>query len=86
MCKETDQRRLYKPSSDEDPINPQYYKAGKIEVIDFIESLPHLSFHLANAIKYISRCGLKDPNTKITDLQKAVWYIQRYIDVLKKET
>lgn len=66
-----------------DPVNhPSHYTDGKIEVIDFIED-KKLNFHLANAVKYISRAGKKDPSKEIEDLKKAQWYLTRYIQ--KKE-
>ena len=81
MSKEEIQTFL-KPKND--PVNhPSHYTDGKIEVIDFIED-KKLGFHLGNAVKYISRAGKKDPNKEIEDLEKAIWYIQRKIDQLKK--
>ena len=65
-----------------DPVNhPSHYTDGKIEVIDFIED-KKLPFHLGNAVKYIARAGKKDPTKTIEDLQKAVWYINRYIQTM----
>lgn len=61
-----------------DPINPDHYKAGGIETIDFIEA-KDLDFYLANAVKYISRAGKKDPAKVLEDLKKAVWYLNRKI-------
>lgn len=62
-----------------DPVNhPSHYTSGKIEVIDFIED-QKLDFHLANAVKYICRAGKKNPDKTQEDLEKAVWYINRYI-------
>lgn len=62
-----------------DPVNhPSHYTDGNIEVIDFIED-KKLGFHLGNAIKYICRAGKKDPAKTTEDLNKAVWYIRRYI-------
>lgn len=64
----------------DDPVNhPAHYNDGKIEVIDYIED-KGLGFHLGNAVKYISRAGKKDQAKAIEDLEKAVWYIQRYIE------
>lgn len=69
----------------DDPVNhPSHYTDGKIEVIDYIED-KQLGFHLGNAVKYISRAGKKDPDKEIEDLEKAVWYIQRYIEMRKEE-
>jgi hypothetical protein len=62
-----------------DPINPDYYWDGNIETIDFIEA-KDLNFRLANVVKYVSRAGKKPGAMKITDLQKAAWYLQREID------
>jgi len=63
----------------DDPVNhPAHYTAGGIETIDFIEA-KQLDFRLANAVKYISRAGKKHPNIK-QDLEKAIWYINRYIE------
>jgi hypothetical protein len=59
--------------------HPPHYNMGKIEVIDFIED-QRLDFHLGNAIKYICRADHKNPDRKYSDLEKAVWYIQRVID------
>ena len=44
-----------------------------------------LGFCLGNAVKYISRAGKKDPAKEIEDLEKAVWYLQREIEKLKKK-
>lgn len=62
--------------------HPNHYTDGGIETIDFIEA-KNLPYHLGNAVKYISRAGKKDPNKIIEDLQKAVWYINRYICLLE---
>jgi hypothetical protein len=65
------------------PLNPSYYKAYKgIEIIQLTEQM---NFCLGNAVKYVARAGLKNEETKIEDLEKAVWYIQREIEKLKKE-
>lgn len=62
----------------------KHYTTGKIECIDYIED-KEFGFHLGNAIKYITRAGIKSSATKIEDLQKAVWYINRYIELIKKD-
>ena len=63
--------------------HPAHYSSGSIEVIDFIED-KELGFHLGNAVKYISRAGRKDPAKTVEDLRKAVWYINRQIQMLEK--
>lgn len=71
--------------SKSDPVNhPAHYTDGKIEVIDFIED-KKLPYHLGNCIKYICRAGKKDPGKTIEDLEKARWYLNRYIEKLSAE-
>jgi hypothetical protein len=62
--------------------HPSHYNCGKIEVIEFLED-QELNFHRANAVKYVCRAGRKNPNEEITDLEKAVWYLKRDIEILK---
>ena len=67
-----------------DSVNhPAHYTSGSIEVIDFIED-QKFPYHLGNACKYICRAGKKDPEKTVEDLRKAVWYINRYIELLEK--
>ena len=69
----------------DDAVNhPSHYTSGKIEVIDFIED-QKFPYHLGNACKYLCRAGKKNPEKTAEDLRKAVWYINRYIDLLEKE-
>lgn len=58
-------------------INPKHYREhpSGVECITITEAF---NFNLGNAIKYIWRAGLKDPDP-ITDLRKAIWYIEREI-------
>jgi hypothetical protein len=68
-----------------DAVNrPSHYAEGRqYEPIAVIEDW-ELGYHLGNALKYISRAGRKDNITQ--DLRKAVWYIERHIEVLEEET
>lgn len=68
----------------EEPLNPNvhspaHYRNGGIETIDVLEAWK-LDFRLANAVKYISRAGKKDPAKYKQDLEKARWYLNRYIE------
>jgi len=56
--------------------HPRWYTshASGIECIDLIE---HLPCNLANAVKYVWRCGLKQSETPLRDLRSALWYTQR---------
>lgn len=62
--------------------HPQHYNQGKIEVIEFIED-KKLNYHRGNAIKYISRAGIKNKNKEIEDLRKAIWYLEREIATIE---
>ncbi|AXQ61312.1 thymidylate kinase [Streptomyces phage LibertyBell] len=65
-----------------DVINhPKHYTSYRgVEVIDLTEQM---NFNRGNAVKYIARAGLKNPDTEVEDLQKALWYIRREIDRIK---
>lgn len=63
--------------------HPSYYCDNGIETIDFIEA-KNLGYHLASAVKYISRAGKKNLETEIEDLHKAAWYINRRIHHLEE--
>ena len=62
--------------------HPAHYggKDDPYEAIKVIEAWG-LDFHLGNAVKYIARAGKKNPDTEIEDLRKAVWYINRFIEM-----
>ena len=64
--------------------NPKHYGGAdnQYEAIKVIEAW-ELGFHLGNVVKYISRAGKKD--SKIQDLEKAKWYLERYIDIIKNK-
>ena len=63
-----------------DPVShPVYYTFGEIEVLDAIEDW-RLPYHLANAVKYIARHGRKPGCPAKQDLEKARFYITRYIE------
>lgn len=62
--------------------HPAHYNAGKIEVIEFIED-QNLGYHLGNAVKYIARAGKKDPKKEVEDLQKAMWYLRRKLELFE---
>ena len=56
-----------------------------VECIDIIK---HRDFCIGNAIKYLWRAGLKGnkKDTHIEDLQKAIWYINKEIELIESET
>lgn len=72
-----------------DPTNPPHYKSHP-SGIECIQITEHMNFNLGNAIKYIWRSGEKPSSqisdTRITDLQKAQWYLAREIARLRETT
>lgn len=72
-------------TSDDAVNHPSHYMQGKIECIDYIID-KKLPFCLGNAIKYITRCELKNGGkNRIEDLRKAVFYINKQIEVWEAE-
>lgn len=60
--------------------HPSHYggEENPYETIKVIEAWG-LNFNLGTAVKYIPRAGKKPGEDYLTDLRKAVWYIQREI-------
>ena len=59
-----------------DPVNhPKHYTSDPSGV-ECIEITRHRNFNIGCAMKYLWRAGLKDSETEVQDLEKAVWYIQ----------
>ena len=58
------------------PISPNHYQQGKIQVIDFITD-QQFDWLEGNIVKYISRYKTKNG---LEDLKKAQFYIKRLID------
>tara|TARA_R100001510_G_C7598736_1_gene166026 strand:+ start:267 stop:512 length:246 start_codon:yes stop_codon:yes gene_type:complete len=78
-------RTLCPPGTSQELVDhPNHYKGenNPYEAIKVIEAWG-ADFHIGNAIKYIARYN--DKNHPIVDLQKAIWYLQRKIEILKKD-
>lgn len=68
--------------------HPKHYTSDPsgVECIDITK---HRDFCIGNAIKYLWRAGLKqedgmtDKQKQIEDLEKAIWYINAEIEMLK---
>lgn len=58
---------------------PHYCTAAGIESIDVIEAFG-LGFHAASAVKYILRAGKKPNTPKDQDIEKAIWYLRRWLE------
>lgn len=67
-----------------DVVNhPKHYNSDVFpQVIDMMlltfNRADVLSFCKLNAFKYRMRCGLKDPNRIVEDIEKAIWYETKY--------
>ena len=70
-----------------DHINPDHYKIGGIETIEYMKakSTPEeFRGHLRlTALKYLSRFGKKDD--ELQELKKAKWYLDKLIEELEDE-
>ena len=60
--------------------HPEHYNKG-IEAIEVIESWD-LNFCVGNVLKYMLRAPHK--GNEIQDLEKAMWYLQRHLDAVRK--
>lgn len=69
----------------QDPVNHPSHYISDPSGIECIQITRHRNFNIGNAIKYLWRAGLKDGNSDIQDLQKAVWYIQDEIERLQTQ-
>jgi hypothetical protein len=72
-------------ASDEDEVNhPSHYVShpSGIECIDVVQ---HMSFLRGNAVKYLWRAGQKTGSDAVTDLRKAIWYVEREIEKIEHE-
>ena len=65
--------------------HPTHYRYDTIEAIDIIEAWA-LNFNRGNVLKYLSRAGLKSPDSELEDLHKALWYLKREIMRLRNES
>jgi len=66
--------------TDFDPINPDYYKQGDKQCIEYTENWPHC---IAAAVKYMWR--YKDKENPKLDLEKAIWYLRREITNMREK-
>jgi len=71
-----------KPKCTKEAVNhPDHY--NQIAGIECIDVARHFDFNLGNSLKYIWRCYHKDAT--IEDLEKAIWYLQDEIKMLREK-
>lgn len=68
----------------EDRVNHPKHYTNHPSGIECIEITQHHDFCIGNAIKYLWRAGIKGADTEVEDLQKAIWYISKKIELIKK--
>jgi len=61
-----------------DPVNHPTHYTTHASGVECIAVTEHMGFCLGNAVKYIWRAGIKSDDP-ITDLRKAMWYLEREI-------
>ena len=65
-----------------DAVNHPKHYTSHPSGVECVEVAEHMGFLLGNALKYIWRADLK--NNAIEDLEKAKWYIERELQLRKK--
>lgn len=63
---------------DDEKTSPSHYALRDPEPIEVITGWG-LGFCLGNAVKYVARAGTKPGESKLDDLRKARWYLDREI-------
>ncbi len=61
--------------------HPVHYNKLKVEAIEICEQF---NFNRGNVLKYVWRAGSK--SDEIEDLKKALWYLQREIERVTRES
>lgn len=69
-----------------DLVNHPSHYTNDPSGIECIEITRWRNFNIGNAIKYLWRAGLKDGNSTVQDLKKAIWYINDEINRLEMES
>ncbi len=67
------------------PTGSAHYKRGEVEPLELIEA-QDLNFHLGCVVKYAVRAhyytGTLQPSDALEAVDKAMWYLQRYKEVV----
>lgn len=68
-------------SSNDNVNHPAHYQTESgMEAIDVIEAFFRTNYYLASTFKYMARAGKK--NDEREDIEKAIWYLRRYLSTL----
>ena len=66
-----------------DQVNHPLHYTSDPSGVECIQITRHRNFNVGNAFKYLWRAGLKNEETQIEDLKKAIFYIQDEINRLE---
>lgn len=66
-----------------DQVNHPTHYTSDPSGVEAIQITRHRNFNIGNAFKYLWRAGLKNEQTHIEDLKKAIFYIQDEINRLE---
>lgn len=69
-----------------DPVNHPSHYTSHPSGVECITIARHMGFNLGNALKYLWRAGKKNGAPTIQDLEKAIFYIQDEIRLLKEQS
>lgn len=76
----------YPPKATPDAVNPDHYKVGGIEAIDYMRAkssrAEFTGYLRLSALKYLSRAGHK--GEALEDYRKAQWFINRLVEELEQ--
>jgi hypothetical protein len=62
--------------------HPDHYTPGQYEVYKVCEAWGlHDNAYLFNVVKYVARAGKKNPEKMTEDLEKALWYLKREVEL-----
>lgn len=74
---------------EDEAINPAHYKSGDIECIDAIkESMSNIAYKgylKGNCMKYLWRYETKHLDNPQQDLEKAQWYLDKLLEVVRSK-
>lgn len=80
-------KEIWRQHQMKDAINPDHYKVGGIETIDYMKAKStkeEFRGHLRlTALKYLSRVGHKDDG--LQEYKKAAWYLNRLVKELEDD-
>jgi len=85
LCDKYNEEKTARTMPFENPIRPSHYGGdGNVyEVFNVLEAWGlDKDFYLGNVVKYVARAGKKNKSKEKEDLEKALVYLQKRIDLL----